>query len=663
MTTGFIKLCLDSAFIYIILAMNITLPDGSVRELKSGSSGLDLANDIGPGLAKAAIAVSVNGIQKDLCDPIVEDSNVSIITIDSDEGLEIMRHTLTAQVLARAVKNLYPDAKLAIGPTINDGFYYDFEFVESISPDDLEKIEKEMQKIINSKSAITKKLHSKKDALKVFVSIGETYKESIINESDQEDNFQLYYQENDEFVDLCRGPHLPSLKHIGAFKLTKLAGAYWKGDSKNKMLTRIYGTAWKNEKDLNAYLHSIEEAEKRDHRKIGKEMNLFHFQEEAPGMVFWHPNGWTVYRLLQDFMRDKLQEFDYQEINTPLVVDRKLWEASGHWDKYRENMFITEIDEEHANEKRTNALKPMNCPCHVQVYNQGLKSYRDLPVRYAEFGSCHRYEASGTMHGLMRVRGFTQDDGHIFCTEEQIELETKLFIELLSSTYKDLGFDKFDIKLSTRPEIRVGSDEVWDKAENALESAIKKLELPYEIEEGDGAFYGPKLDFVLTDAIGREWQCGTFQADFNLPDRLNAEYVGEDGQKHRPVMIHRAVLGSFERFIGVLIENYSGKLPFWLAPVQVAVATIISDVDDYASEIINQLEKMDIRCVKDFRNEKISYKVREHSAAKVPVIIAIGKREQESQTVSIRRIGSDKTVSMNLVDALKILSEENSIPV
>ena len=638
-------------FTYIISSMKITLPDGSVRNLEAGANGLDLANDIGPGLAKAAIAVSVNGIQKDLCDAIDEDSEVSIITIDSDEGLEIMRHTLTAQVLARAVKNIYPDTKLAIGPTIKDGFYYDFEFVESITPDDLGKIENEMQNIINSKSQITKKLHSKKDALKVFSSNAESYKESIINESEQEDNFQLYYQENDEFVDLCRGPHLPSLKHIGAFKLTKLAGAYWKGDSKNKMLTRIYGTAWKNEKDLNAYLHSIEEAEKRDHRKIGKEMNLFHFQEEAPGMVFWHPNGWTVYRLLQDFMREKLQEFDYQEINTPLVVDRKLWEASGHW------------DEEHANEKRTNALKPMNCPCHVQVYNQGLKSYRDLPVRYAEFGSCHRYEASGTMHGLMRVRGFTQDDGHIFCTEEQIELETKLFIELLSSTYKDLGFDKFDIKLSTRPEIRVGSDEVWDKAENALESAIKKLELPYEIEEGDGAFYGPKLDFVLTDAIGREWQCGTFQADFNLPDRLDAEYVGEDGQKHRPVMIHRAVLGSFERFIGVLIENYSGKLPFWLAPVQVVVATIISDVDDYAEEIINQLEKMEIRCVEDFRNEKISYKVREHSAAKVPVIIAIGKREQESQTVSIRRIGSSETVSMNLEDALEILSDENSIPV
>jgi threonyl-tRNA synthetase len=455
---------------------------------------------------------------------------------------------------------------------------------------------------------------------------------------------------------------LPNLKQIGSFKLTKLAGAYWKGDSKNKMLTRIYGTAWKNDKDLNSYLHSIEEAEKRDHRKLGKEMKLFHFQEEAPGMVFWHPNGWTIYRLLQDYIRNKLQEYDYQEINTPQVVDRKLWEASGHWDKYRENMFITEIDEEHANEKRTNALKPMNCPCHVQVYNQGLKSYRDLPLRYAEFGSCHRYEASGTMHGLMRVRGFTQDDGHIFCTEEQIESETKLFIKLLSDIYKDLGFDKFDIKLSTRPETRVGSDEVWDRAENALESAIKKLDLPYEIQEGDGAFYGPKLDFVLTDAIGREWQCGTFQADFNLPDRLDAEFVGEDGQKHIPVMIHRAVLGSFERFIGVLIENYSGKLPFWLAPVQVAVATIISDVDDYAKEIIEALENAGIRCHSDLRNEKISYKVREHSAAKIPMIMAIGAREKESKTVSIRRIGSDKTESMGFDEALKVLTAQNSNP-
>ena len=640
--------------------MNITLPDGSIRKLKEGSTGLDLAMDIGPGLAKAAIAVTVNGDQKDLCDPIEGDAKVSIITVDSSEGLEIMRHTLTAQVLARAVKNLYPDTKLAIGPTIINGFYYDFEFAKPISPDDLQKIEKEMRKIIDIKSSIRKTLHSKEDAIKVFKDKGELYKESIIQESDQEDNFQLYFQDDNEFVDLCRGPHLPNLKHIGSFKLTKLAGAYWKGDSNNKMLTRIYGTAWKNDKDLNAYLHSIEEAEKRDHRKLGKEMNLFHFQEEAPGMVFWHPNGWTIYRLLQEFIRNKLKKYDYKEINTPQVVDRKLWEASGHWDKYRENMFITEIDEEHANEKRTNALKPMNCPCHVQVYNQGLKSYRDLPLRYAEFGSCHRYEASGTMHGLMRVRGFTQDDGHIFCTEEQIESETKLFIQLLSDIYKDLGFEKFDIKLSTRPEIRVGSDEVWDKAENALESAIKKLNLPYEVEEGDGAFYGPKLDFVLTDAIGREWQCGTFQADFNLPDRLEAEFIGEDGQKHTPVMIHRAVLGSFERFIGVLIENYSGKLPFWLAPVQVAVATIVSDVDDYAAEVINSLENAGIRCHSDFRNEKISYKVREHSAAKVPVIMALGKREKESSTVSIRRIGSDKTESMGLNEALKILSDENS---
>ena len=642
--------------------MKITLPDGSIKELSDGSSGFDLASDIGPGLAKAAIAVTINGIQKDLCDPLEDNSEVSIITIDSEEGLEIMRHTLTAQVLARAVKNLYPESKLAIGPTIADGFYYDFDFKKAISPDDLTSIENEMKKIISNGSLITKTLHSKSEAISIFKAEGETYKVSIIEESEQSDNFQLYYQDNNDFVDLCRGPHLPSLKHIGAFKLTKLAGAYWKGDSNNKMLTRIYGTAWKNEKELNAYLLRIEEAEKRDHRKIGKEMNLFHFQEEAPGMVFWHPNGWTIYRILESFIRTKLEKYNYLEIKTPQVVDRKLWEASGHWDKYRENMFITEIDEEHANEKRTNALKPMNCPCHVQVYNQGLKSYRDLPLRYAEFGSCHRYEASGTMHGLMRVRGFTQDDGHIFCTEEQIEKETELFISLLSDIYKDLGFNKFDIKLSTRPEVRVGSDEVWDKAESALENAITKLNLPFTVEEGDGAFYGPKLDFVLTDAIGREWQCGTFQADFNLPERLDAEYVGEDGLKHKPVMIHRAVLGSFERFIGVLIENYSGRLPFWLAPLQVSVATIISDVDDYAKEIIQNLEDAGIRCHADLRNEKISYKVREHSSAKVPVIMALGQREKDSRTVSIRRIGSNKTETLDLDEALKILSIENSNP-
>ena len=642
--------------------MNITLPDGSIKELPKGSTGLDLAASIGPGLAKAALAVVVNGDQKDLSDSINEDAEVSIITINSDEGLEIMRHTLTAQVLARAVQNLYPGTKLAIGPTINDGFYYDFEAPKVISNDDLENIEKEMSKIIDSASDITKRFHSKKEAISIFKDKGESYKEIIINEADQDDDFQLYYQDNNEFVDLCRGPHLPNLKHIGAFKLTKVAGAYWKGSAENKMLTRIYGTAWKNEKDLKSHLLAIEEAEKRDHRKLGKEMSLFHFQEEAPGMVFWHPKGWSIYKNLETFVRDRLEKFGYQEIKTPQVVDRKLWEASGHWDKYRENMFITEIDEEHANEKRTNALKPMNCPCHVQVYNHGLKSYKDLPIRFAEFGSCHRYEASGTLHGLMRVRGFTQDDGHIFCTEDQIEEETKLFIELLSGMYKDLGFDNFDIKLSTRPETRVGSDEVWDKAEAALENAITKLDLPFEVVPGEGAFYGPKLDFVLTDAIGREWQCGTFQADFNLPDRLDAEYVGEDGAKHKPVMIHRAVLGSFERFIGILIENYSGKLPLWLAPNQVAIATIISDADDYAVEIAESLKGNGIRVINDLRNEKIGYKVREHSAAKVPLILALGAREKESKTVSVRRIGSNNTETKSLEDFLADIKKESKSP-
>ena len=642
--------------------MNITLPDGSIRELKKGSTGLDLANDIGPGLAKAAIAIVVNGSQRDLCDPINDDSTVSILTIDSNEGLEIMRHTLTAQVLARAIKNLYPNSKLAIGPTIDDGFYYDFLTEKAVSSDDLPSIVNEMRNIIASGDLINKSLNTKKEAIKLFKSKQENYKVDIINDSDQEDNFQIYQQGESDFIDLCKGPHLPNLKHIGAFKLTKIAGAYWRGDSNNEMLTRIYGTAWKSDKELNAYLHRLEEAEKRDHRKLAREMDLFHFQEEAPGMVFWHPNGWTIYRALEDYMRDKLSG-SYQEIKTPQVVDRKLWEASGHWDKYRENMFITEIDEEHANEKRVNALKPMNCPCHVQVYNQGLKSYRDLPLRLAEFGSCHRYEASGTMHGLMRVRGFTQDDGHIFCTEAQIESETAIFIKLLSGIYKDLGFEEFSIKLSTRPEVRVGSDEVWDKAEAALENAITKLNLPFTIDEGDGAFYGPKLDFVLTDAIGREWQCGTFQADFNLPDRLDAEYIGEDGSKHHPVMIHRAILGSFERFIGVLIENYSGRLPLWLAPRQVVIASIISDVDSYVDEVAELLKAQGVRVETDTRNEKISYKVREHSAAKVPVIMVIGKKEAEERSLSVRRLGSDKNTSYNLDTIVDEISNESKSPV
>jgi len=643
------------------MRMKITLPDKSIRELPEGSSGYDLAKDIGAGLAKSAIAISVDGKQQDLNDVIHEDCSVSVITIESHDGLEIMRHTLAAQVLARALKNLYPDSKLAIGPTIDNGFYYDVECSKTISIDDLEKIEKEMHNIVKSKSSITKKLLSKSDALNVFKSLGESYKQEIINDSEQENDFQLYYQDNDEFVDLCRGPHLPNLSFIGAFKLTKVSGAYWKGDSNNKMLTRIYGTAWNTEKELNKYLHELEEAEKRDHRKIGKEMDLFHFQDEAPGMVFWHSDGWSIYRNLRNFVRSRLQESGYIEVNTPQVIDRKLWEASGHWDKYRENMFITEIDEEHANEKRVNALKPMNCPGHVQIYNQGIKSYKDLPLKYAEFGLCHRYERSGTMHGLMRVRAFTQDDGHIFCTENQIESETGLFIEFLSSLYSDLGFKEFDIKLSTRPEMRVGSDEIWDKAEAALESAIKNLGYPYRIDEGDGAFYGPKLDFVLTDAIGREWQCGTFQLDFNLAERLDAQYVGEDGNKHYPVMIHRAVLGSFERFIGILIENYAGKLPFWLAPKQVVVASIVSEVNDYADEIANMLKKQGIRAEVDLRNEKIGYKVREHSTKKVPFIFAIGNNEKAERSVSIRQIGSTDTSSMSLDEGIEFICGQNKV--
>ena len=643
------------------MRMKLTLPDNNIRELPEGSSGYDLAKDIGSGLAKAAVAVIVNGKQQDLHDVINRDCSISIITIDSDEGQEIMRHTLTAQVLAKALKNLYPKCKLAIGPTIDNGFYYDVEWSDTISVDDLEKIESEMHEILKSKSSITKKLLSKKDALKLFKSLDEPYKQEIINESNQENEFQLYYQDKNNFVDLCKGPHLPSLSLIGSFKLTKVSGAYWKGDSRNKMLTRIYGTAWNSEKDLNSYLNDLEEAEKRDHRKLGKEMDLFHFQDEAPGMVFWHPDGWTIYRNLRNFVRNRLQKNNYIEVNTPQVIDRKLWEASGHWDKYRENMFITEVDEEHANEKRVNALKPMNCPGHVQIYNQGIKSYKDLPLKYAEFGLCHRYEPSGTMHGLMRVRAFTQDDGHIFCTEDQIESETGLFIEFLSDLYADLGFKEFDIKLSTRPEMRVGSDEIWDKAEDALEAAIKNLGYPYRIDEGDGAFYGPKLDFVLTDAIGREWQCGTFQLDFNLAERLDAKYVGEDGKKHTPVMIHRAVLGSFERFIGILIENYAGKLPFWLAPQQVVVASIISEVNDYSIEILDLLKKEGIRAKVDLRNEKISYKVREHSSKKVPIILAIGNNEKNDRTVSIRRIGSKETNILKLDNAIKEIINENKI--
>ena len=643
--------------------IKVTLPDGSSKQLPKGSTGADLALAIGPGLAKDAVAIEINNEQKDLSDLLEDNDSVSIITIKSDDGLEIMRHTIAAQVLASAIKNLYPEAKLAIGPTIEQGFYYDFLPTKPVSIDDLPKIEKEMKKILSTKSPIKKTYHSKSDAISLFDNQDETFKAEIISDSDQSENFQIYTQEKSGFVDLCRGPHLPNFNLIGEFKLTKVSGAYWRGDSTKPMLTRIYGTAWRTRKELQSYLEKLEKAEQVDHRKLGKEMDLFHFQEEAPGMVFWHPKGWTIYTQLQSYVREMQKRAGYSEVNTPEVVDRKLWETSGHWDKYRENMFITEIDEEHANEKRTNALKPMNCPNHVQIYNQGIKSYRDLPFRLSEFGKCHRYEPSGTMHGLMRVRGFAQDDGHIFCTEDQIESETKGFIDLLSAMYKDLGFTEFKIKLSTRPEKRIGSDASWDKAEKALEDAIEKLELEYFIDEGDGAFYGPKLDFVLTDAIGRKWQCGTLQVDFNLPGRFDSTFVGEDGAKHTPVLLHRAALGSFERFIGILLENYEGKLPFWLAPTQVVLAAITDDANEYTVNLNDTLVNEGIRSELDIRNEQISYKVREHSLQKIPYIVAIGKKEINDNTVSVRTLGSDKNIVMATDEFIEKLLLESKNPI
>ena len=642
--------------------ITVSLPDGNKKVLPNGSNGYDLASSIGSGLAKSAVAFRIGDDQFDLHDELQDEATVSIITIQSDEGLEIMRHTIAAQVLASAIKNLFPKSKLAIGPTIENGFYYDILFDTPISSDDLDKIEEEMRNIIKKGGFIKKSLHSKADALSKFKKNEETYKLKIIEESDQSKDFQIYTQEDSGFIDLCKGPHLPSLSFVGEFKLLSIAGAYWQGDSNNEMLTRIYGTAWRTKKELSDHLTQIEEAEKRDHRKLAKEMDLFHFQDEAPGMVFWHQNGWSIYTSLQNFMRRKLDLSGYQEINTPEVVDRRLWEASGHWEKYRENMFIAEIDEEHANEKRTNALKPMSCPVHTQVFNHTLRSYKDLPMRFSEFGKCHRYEASGTMHGLMRVRAFTQDDGHIFCTDDQIENETKSFIELLSEIYHLLGFKDFQIKLSTRPDVRIGSDETWDKTEHALEEAIKKLGLPYDIEEGEGAFYGPKLDFVLKDAIGRLWQCGTFQLDFTLPSRLESEYVGEDGKKYPPVLIHRAILGSFERFLGILIENYSGKLPLWLAPKQLAILTVTDEAISFAEELKSIFIKEGIRVALDIRNEKIGYKIREHSNAKTQLMAIIGKKEVEEEKISIRNLLDSKTETLSVKDALNKLKGLVAIP-
>lgn len=643
--------------------ISLTFPDGNKRDFAAGVTPAEVAASIAPSLGKAAISASVDGKHYDLQWPIHQDVAIAIHTMKDDaQALELIRHDL-AHVMARAVQTLWPDVRVTIGPVVENGWFYDFDRDAPFTPEDLGAIEREMKAIINARDPVRTEVWSRADAIAYYKSKNEPFKVELV-EAIPDDGQPIRMYWHGDWQDLCRGPHL---QHTGqlpadAFKLMSVAGAYWRGDHRNKQLQRIYGVAFKNRDDLKAYLTMLEEAAKRDHRKLGREMALFHLQEEAPGMVFWHPNGWTIYRTLEDYMRRRLRSAGYQEIKTPQVVDRVLWEKSGHWEAYRENMFIVEVDEEGAKEKRINALKPMNCPCHVQVYNQGLKSYRDLPLRLAEFGSCHRYESSGSMHGLMRVRGFVQDDAHIFATVDQLEQECVGFLALLSSVYRDLGFEKFDIKLSTRPEVRVGSDEVWDKAESALAKAIETAGYPYEVNPGDGAFYGPKLDFKLTDAIGREWQCGTFQADFNLPNRLGAEYVGEDGAKHMPVMLHRAILGSFERFIGILIENYAGKLPFWLAPRQVVVASIVSDADPYVMEVVNALRDKGLRAEADTRNEKINYKVREHSVGKVPVILAIGMKEVEERTVSIRRLGETRTDTWTLEKALADLTAEATPP-
>jgi len=642
--------------------ISLTFPDGNARDYPAGVTAAEVAASIAPSLAKNAISASLDGRHIDLQWPITTGGKIAINTMkDSEPALELIRHDL-AHIMARAVQELWPDVKVTIGPVRDYGWFYDFDRAEPFTPEDLGAIEARMKQIIAARDPVRTEVWDRARALAYYEDRGEPFKVELVNRIPEGEDLRMYW--HGDWQDLCRGPHL---QHTGqvpadAFKLTHVAGAYWLGDASRPMLQRIYGVAFKNRDDLKAHLTMLEEAAKRDHRKLGKEMELFHFQEEAPGMVFWHPNGWSIYRELEAYMRRRLIRADYKEIKTPQVVDRILWEKSGHWEAYRENMFIVEVDEEGAREKRINALKPMNCPCHVQVYNQGLKSYRDLPLRLAEFGSCHRYEPSGAMHGLMRVRGFVQDDAHIFCTEDQIEAECAGFIGLLSSVYKDLGFEKFDIKLSTRPDVRVGSDEIWDKAEAALKGAIEHLGLPYEVNPGDGAFYGPKLDFKLTDAIGREWQCGTFQCDFNLPQRLEAEYVGEDGQKHMPVMLHRAVLGSFERFIGILIENYSGKLPLWLAPRQVVVASIVSGADDYVHQVVAALRKAGLRAEADTRNEKINYKVREHSVGKVPVIMAVGLKEVEERSVSVRRLDRQGSESLGLDQAIQALAAEATPP-
>jgi threonyl-tRNA synthetase len=634
----------------------ITLPDGRIQNYDGTVTGATIAGDIGPGLAKAALCIRVNGDLWDLSREIGEDATIAIVTSkDEDEALDVLRHD-AAHIMAEAVKELYPGTQVTIGPNVENGFFYDFARDEPFTPEDLERIEARMHEIVDRGEAITREVWDRDEAISYFEGEGETYKAEIIRDLPESENISVYKQ--GAFLDLCRGPHLPSTTKLGhAFKLMSLAGAYWRGDSRNAMLQRIYGTAWRTEKELKAYLHRLEEAEKRDHRKLGRELSLFHLQEEAAGSVFWHPKGWLVYREVEAYMRRRLDASDYQEVKTPQLIDRKLWEESGHWEKFRDNMF-TAADEG----ERVLALKPMNCPGHVQIFRQGLKSYRDLPLRLAEFGSCHRSEPSGALHGLMRVRQFTQDDAHIFCAEDQINAETIAFCELLQSVYRDFGFEDVNVLFADRPPVRAGTDAVWDRAEAALREAVDTTDLEWELNPGEGAFYGPKLEFHLTDAIGRSWQCGTLQVDFVLPDRLDASYVGEDGAKHRPVMLHRAILGSFERFMAILIEHHAGKLPLWLAPVQVVVATITEAADEAAQAVCDRLAEVGIRAELDLRNEKINYKVREHSLAKTPYIFVLGEREAAESTVSVRRLGDKKQEVLALDKAVDILREEATPP-
>ncbi|MCH1376695.1 MAG: threonine--tRNA ligase [Alphaproteobacteria bacterium] len=634
---------------------NITLPDGSQRSYDQPVTPATIAADIGPGLAKAALLAVVDDAEWDLTRPIENDARLSLVTAKDEQALALLRHDC-AHVMAEAVLELFPETQVTIGPAIENGFYYDFHRETAFSEDDLATIEKRMHEIVDRDESIIRNVWTRDEAVAFYKKNNEPFKIELV-EAIPADQTVTFYQQGD-FIDLCRGPHLPSTGKLGhAFKLMKVAGAYWRGDSTRPMLQRIYGTAWVTEKDLAAYLHMLEEAEKRDHRKLGRQLGLFHLQEEAAGSVFWHAKGWVLYREIEAYVRRRLDAAGYSEVKTPQLVDRSLWEASGHWEKFGENMFTAQSEDE-----RTLALKPMNCPCHVQIFRQGIKSYRDLPLRMAEFGSCHRNEPSGALHGIMRVRAFTQDDAHIFCTEDQITAESVKFCSLLQSIYADFGFHDVRVKFSDRPEVRAGDDATWDRAEAALTDATKAAKLDTILNPGEGAFYGPKLEFVLRDAIGRDWQCGTLQVDFVLPDRLDAEYVGEDGNRHRPVMLHRAILGSMERWIGILIEQYAGRMPAWLAPVQIVVASITDQANDYAREVAAAAADLGLRVETDLRNEKISYKVREHSVMKVPFILAVGGREAEAGTVALRRLGSNDQQVINMAEALATLKSESLAP-